>query len=709
MDKRAAAQYLRNLFGFNVGHVAVAYKDKGDSWQESQFQWPADREKILAWAQIHHDANLFICPALRQDAHTRKKGDGVSLQWLWADVDWDKIPADRREVVTARIKDLGSYVVSSGSGDNRHVYVRLDRPVTVSEHLRLNTGLRNYLYADNKQSDNSLLRLPGTTNWKTESGSPVKALSSSQSMSSVDDLLTIRAFSSISLSAGGAINEIEWSLVETDHLPRRIRALATMDVEQAEAKYGNRHKAVWAVTGELHKRGLDADQIHSLMDSFPPAIEKRDEEHGAYDVHRDVEKRLLWDRANNPLFSEDDAGEVFEEMSVEDARQSLIEEGKERELLRRAIRRAADADEALAGHVSPPDDASEDLSDALSMPPEPVQYLIEGLCSAEGIVVITGQYKSGKTHLMTASLLTSLADNEPFLGSKAVYVPEEGAICGHWNLEMSRLDIVDKYLRPAQFKNPHNIKLAHWQGYRINLLTEPGRQHAMEWLTSRQVKVWTIDSWTALCRMCGVDPNDNKEVADLVGVITEIKVQASIQAVFILAHTARSSHESDKPGTRGASTLDEAVDTRWMFTVDRSDVRFLQAEGRGTQMSAISLDFNEETGRSTIGSVSRASAARDGVVQTVVKTIQSFGRPVNRSTLIKLLREAKVSVRQCDAGIEEAIESGFIEEQSVSRASGGRPLRVYCLTRESAPDDDRFRNATPREVNLSAVRRGKRP
>jgi hypothetical protein len=149
------------------------------------------------------------------------------------------------------------------------------------------------------------------------------------------------------------------------------------------------------------------------------------------------------------------------------------------------------------------------------MPPAPVQWLIEGLCSATANVVITGQYKTGKTKMMVASLISALADGEDFLGVHKVHVPEGGAVVGHWNLEMSALDLIDKYMRPVGYKNPDNIHLANWQGYRLNILTEPGMAHAVEWLKERAIQVWTIDSWSALCRMCGVDPNNGSEVSML--------------------------------------------------------------------------------------------------------------------------------------------------------------------------------------------------
>lgn len=707
MDKRAAGQYLNRLFGKDQGFVAVAYKDKGESWQECTFEFPAERTKLLAWAEIHQDANVFICPALRK-GNNRIKGDMVSTKWLWADVDWDKVPEEKRDDVRARIIEVGTIVVASGSGENAHVYVQVDRFLNAEEHYRLNSGLRDYLYADAKHADNSLLRLPGTTNWKTDAGSPVRMRHGGGKTTTVDKLMDKRAFARVKVTASVGVVEGNWKLVDVSDFPRRIKAMASMDTAQAVARYGSRHKAVWAVTGDLHKRGLDDDQIHSLMDQFPPAIEKNAEEHDGYDVHRDVDKRLLWDRSQMRADDEMEeidsaAGDVFEEMSVEEVRDALITEGVEKELLRRDIHRAADMAEAVQGHTRPPDDASESLSDALEAPPAPVQWLIDGMCSANATVVITGQFKTGKTKMMVASLISSLADGTPFLGVQEVFVPEGGAIIGHWNLEMSRLDFVDKYARPVGFKNPDNVKLAHWRGYRVNILTEMGKADAVAWLKERNVQVWTIDSWTALCRMCGVDGNDGKDVSRILGAIEEIKVEASVDVCFFLAHTAKGG-DPDKPATRGASEVDEHVDTRWMLTVDKSDIRFIQVQGRDTQMNATSLDFNEETGRSTLGSA-RQSAAADGWVQEITRIVLGFGDAgITQDSLWKKMKEVRSIGRQAAVDLMvEADENGFIRrEKGISTGRGGRAPWMHYPPVSAQGTNPRMK-ATARDVDLRHV------
>ena len=703
MNNRAAELYLDRLFGDRQGYVAVAYKDKGQSWQEHQFAWPVDKGKLLGWAQVHQDANVFVCPALRKDANTRKKGDMQPSRWLWADVDWQSVPADKALEVESRIKDIGTYVVNSGSTSNgranMHVYVELNEAVSHPDFIKLNTGLRDYLYGDNKQADNSLLRLPGTTNWKTDKGSPVeKAVAwGNDRKASMTALMKRRAFRDAKVIADAEATE--WTFTEVEGLPRRIRAKVNMPVKEAVARYHTRHEAVWAITGDLHKAGMGPDEIHSLMDKFPAALSKAADENG-YDVHSDVDKRLLYDRTHNAPSDDDEdmSGEVFESMTLEEMRDSVVAEGVAKELQRREIRRAADMAEAVQGHTQPPTDASEDLSDALTAPPSPVQWLIEDMCSATATVVITGQFKTGKTKMMIASLISSLVDAEPFLGVKEVHVPEGGAVVGHWNLEMSRLDFVDKYARPVGIKNPHNVKLAHWRGYRVNILTEMGKTDAIDWLKSRQVNVWTIDSWTALCRMCGVDGNDGRDVSRILGAIEEIKVESGVDVCFFLAHTAKGG-DLDRPATRGASEVDEHVDTRWMLTVDKTDVRSIQTQGRDTQMTATSLDFDEETGRSTLGAP-RQSVAAEGWVQEVTKIVVKHPEGLSESVLWDKMKQVRsITKPKAVEYMIEAEASGMIKrERVVIAGKGGRPPWMHYPP-TSLQGTDRRMGATPREID----------
>ena len=136
---------------------------------EEYFAWPEQREKlvdtVLAYAP---EADISICPNLMR-AKRRAKGNSVARKSLHADVDsgFNKHQQDR-------VRELpGGCAVDSGTPGHAHVYVRLDESLTVEQHGHLCRALGEWFHADDhKISDNDLMRLPGTWNFKPRAYDP---------------------------------------------------------------------------------------------------------------------------------------------------------------------------------------------------------------------------------------------------------------------------------------------------------------------------------------------------------------------------------------------------------------------------------------------------------------------------------------------------------------------------------------------------------
>lgn len=295
MNRDQARRYLRRMFGDHPGYVAVAAKrtDQNGLPYRQRFEWPTQEEAVLDWAdgQSGQGQNVFVIPALRDNPGEPKAKAGVNLRWLWAEVDWQKVPDARRGEVEVRIKELATFKVRSGSTHhgrkNAHVYVKLPGVVSVDEHYKLNTGLKEHLYADAKQSDAAYLRLPGTFNHKGPEPVPVVMVRGTGQAVSSDDLSRFQTHAVRRSSA-----PIKWGRADVSHVPNRWKRLA--HTRPGCHPLSNRSEAVWAIIGDLIQAGLTEDEIHTLMDDAPMVEDIRADR--PYDVHKDIEKRCAGER-----------------------------------------------------------------------------------------------------------------------------------------------------------------------------------------------------------------------------------------------------------------------------------------------------------------------------------------------------------------------------------------------------------------------------
>ncbi|MFJ6198854.1 AAA family ATPase [Micromonospora sp. NPDC092111] len=617
MNRDQAARYLRRMFGSHTGHVAVAAKrtDQTNLPYRERFEWPGQQDDILDWAEAESAKghNVFVIPALRDNRGEPKAGAGVNLRWLWAEVDWQMVPESKRAEVEVRIKELATFAVRSGSTHDRrrnvHVYVKLPGVVSLDEHYQLNTGLKEHLYADAKQSDAAYLRLPGTFNHKTSDPVPVVMVRGTGEAVSSDDLERLRTHAVRRSSA-----PVEWEQVDVSRVPKRWKRLA--HTEPGCHPVADRSAALWAIIGDLIKAGLTKDEIHTLMDDAPLSQERNNPER----VHQDIEKR--WADGEAPSGDEDpapDDGEAIEELTPDEVKEAEDEEDENLVLQEMRLLRAKDearrrlAEERMAAEFREPDrDSYGTLADLNKLDLPPDEYLVgpaegdaKGLLGARHNAVLIAQYKSGKT-VLAVDLARCLVDGEPFLGS----FPVVRSRVGFWSLEVELHELLRHFIQPVGVKTAGSLAVWDGVGRPVNILSEPGKRWTINWLRQHKVDVWMVDSLAVLAVWAGVDiDKDNGQTRALFAAIDEIKREAAVKVSFVLAHTPRAEMEEGKERARGASAIDEHAGARWIFTVHGS-TRFLRINGRGVELKQTSLVWDEETHRSSIGT----AGTRDEVV-----------------------------------------------------------------------------------------------
>ena len=700
MDER----YLSELFGSNKGYVAVASKageGKAD-WTEKSFLWPNDRQELVAWVDDRKNTDLFICPALRRSPG-RRKNDGAHLQWLWADVDFQDIDPRHHEKIRARVQRLGNLVVWSGSGQNCHVYVRLDRVVHLDVWRRLNLGLRKALMADAKHTDNALLRIPGTQNYKP-GGKAVRMESGRGVIRVPARLLKAKPWRDVVVTDEPA-SDGTWERVDLPTIPGGVRARVNMEVDEGVGRYGTRHAAVYQVTAWLSKRGYTSDQIHTLMAGFKPGLDKEDSERG-YDLHQDI-ARCLAQHPTREVIDDADGVALDEEIRLEEATdddvqrtadddfETRVRKGVLAEKVRVAVRQRT----AQLDFEPPPEDAVVNMADVLTTPREPIKFVVEGLAAEGHNVTITGQFKSGKT-MLVCNLMRSFCDHTPFLDDRKVRALADNETVGFWSLEMDPNDLYDNYLIPQELEHWDKLWVLNGRGYSVNILTDVGRAWAVNNLKSRGTGVWVIDSWSRLCDSVGADENVNAEIKPLTAAIDRIKREAGVSEVYILAHTGRKQQEEDNEVARGGTHLDDWADARWLFTRDGEIRSFGVGPSRGgiAHMPGMPLTFDPETKRMALGGVDKAGARLGTIAQLIEDVVKSAPGQYSKRQIEQLvMKTAPAKMRNSKLireGIQEAIDTElirvkpggargahYLEPMPMRSANGGATAAVLDMSK----------------------------
>ncbi|MGQ0776795.1 MAG: hypothetical protein ACT4NY_20655 [Pseudonocardiales bacterium] len=261
------------VLGGRSGFVAVAfgycpYRDQGGKyrhrgWIERRYSWSAGRDELaLDVRQLvcaGERVDVYVCPAVRF-TDDRRKGSALPPMVCWADIDG---PAADESLLST----LAPFTVLSGSGGNRHVYLPLTRLVDLGSHKRLNQALAATLGADAKWSDESLLRLPGTFNYKVDPPVLVRPLPWSGRVWDPDELAMLLGVDHSALPPSRtpvvAVTE-----PVPDPLPIRVRwALAHPDVTDRSAAH---HRLV----GACRETGLTLGQALAVVAGYGPSREK---------------------------------------------------------------------------------------------------------------------------------------------------------------------------------------------------------------------------------------------------------------------------------------------------------------------------------------------------------------------------------------------------------------------------------------------------
>lgn len=194
-------------------------------------QFAASMDEVTDWVRAGADGGTDVYFSM---ASFRERGSGKAdnihqVQALWLDLDVGEgkpfATLDAAQRTIDSLSPLGPPSATVGSGGGLHVYWKLDRPLSVAEWKPLAAWLKRECQLRSIQADHvrtedaaSILRVDGTSNWKSGVARPVQLLHNTGRVVAVDDIpqLAVPAFTPGQSTAPG---DDEFDSITMDYPP----------------------------------------------------------------------------------------------------------------------------------------------------------------------------------------------------------------------------------------------------------------------------------------------------------------------------------------------------------------------------------------------------------------------------------------------------------------------------------------------------------
>lgn len=280
----------------------------------------------------------------------------------------------------------------------------------------------------------------------------------------------------------------------------------------------------------------------------------------------------------------------------------------------RLVRRTVDSEELGETFVEPELKILESFLDEAD---DPVTFRVARLFPAGGRVLLSAQYKAGKT-TMRDNLVRSLVDGEPFLGEYAC-APVQGRVVV-LDLELAE-GTMRRWLREQRFVNTDRVAVAslRGRGSSFNIMNDEIMSWWVDHLTKIRCGVLILDCLRPAMDALGLD--ENRDAGRFLTKFDELLDRANVPDGMIIHHMG---HEGER--SRGDSRLRDWPDAEWrMLRVDHDDpnsARTFSAIGRDVNVVQHGLNFDQDTRRLTLGMQTNAQAVREaGQVDELIPQI----------------------------------------------------------------------------------------
>ncbi len=468
-----------------------------------------------------------------------------------------------------------------------------------------------------------------------------------------------------------------------------LRELA--DTLKSSGRHGGRDNALYAKTARLDELGVQRDwarqqllnacnhngllaangeaRCHKTIDSAFAKVGGN----GSYiprpPVKRDIMTRSAGEKAKA---GSSDNGQAIE--YDEDAKRDADWRNEQRVLseldiqrARREAKRRLDAEERPV-IVYPP---VKSLAALLGEPDTPTRYRIDSVAPENGRVMLSAQYKAGKTTL-TGNLLRSLVDGDKFLGVFTVHRIARPVLI---DAEMSE-NTLRRWLRAQNIINTAEVgDVASLRGKvsAFNLLDDQCRAQWAARLVDVGCDYLMLDCLRPILDALGLD--ENHDAGTFLVAFDALLAEAGIADALIVHHMGHGNERA-----RGDSRLQDWPDATWRIvreTEEPDSPRYFGAYGRDVDVHEGRLGFDPATRRLVYAAGSRndvkVEAAKLAVVRLLAERAKGGAEGFSGRQI-----ETELAVEHAQKAIRAGVAAG-VKERLVVVVDGAHNAKIHSI------------------------------
>jgi hypothetical protein len=352
--------------------------------------------------------------------------------------------------------------------------------------------------------------------------------------------------------------------------------------------------------------------------------------------------------------------------SPEDLHQRRVDAFKGLDRAKRQARREVDAEE----HPPKSIPTMRTLAERLSVKPGPIRWRITDWMKEGYRVLLSAQYKAGKTTLVI-NVVRALVDDVPFLDRFDVS-PVNAVTVLDFEMADDEPNQLDEWYQAAAIKHADRVRIVALRGRAssFNILDPVVRTRWAALLKGTEFLI--IDCLRPILDALGLD--ESHEAGKFYVALDELLNEAGIRNAIVVHHMG---HQNER--ARGDSRNLDWPDVNWTLVRESEDPaspRFIKAFGRGIDMPETKLQFNPKMQRLSIGHGSRKDAKLEEVIDAVLEFVaKQQNSPSQKDIRDNVKADAGFSDSAIRNAISKAKKRGDLQEDDVP----GKNKKVYSI------------------------------